>query len=148
MIYWFRQDLRTRDLPGLHAAAQTGKPVIPVYILDEDAAGNWRAGGASRWWLHHSLEALKSELGKLGGSLHIYKGSTVAALKTIVKETGADTIYCSQQFEPWSRALEQSVHEYFSTEGLTVKRFPGTLLHQPESISTQAGQPFKVYTPF
>ena len=148
LIYWFRQDLRTRDLPGLHAAAQTGKPVIPIFVLDDEAAGSWRAGGASRWWLHHSLQALDSELRDLGGRLHTYKGSTVDTLEALVKDSGADAIYCSQQFEPWSRTLEQNVHEHFSAKGLTVKRFPGTLLHQPESISTQAGQPFKVYTPF
>ena len=37
-IYLFRNDLRLADLPGLAAAAANG-PVLPVYILDEDAAG-------------------------------------------------------------------------------------------------------------
>ena len=33
-IYWFRDDLRLSDLPGLQAAADRGA-VIPVYIFDE-----------------------------------------------------------------------------------------------------------------
>ncbi|MCB1729793.1 MAG: deoxyribodipyrimidine photo-lyase, partial [Halieaceae bacterium] len=33
IIYWFRQDLRVQDLPGLLAAAATGKPLVACYIL-------------------------------------------------------------------------------------------------------------------
>ncbi|MDX1736495.1 MAG: deoxyribodipyrimidine photo-lyase, partial [Halioglobus sp.] len=55
LLYWFRRDLRCEDLPGLSAAAATGRPLVACYILDDDTAGEWADGGASRWWLHHSL---------------------------------------------------------------------------------------------
>ena len=48
VIMWFRNDLRLADNVALHAAAATGAPVIPVFILDDAAPGRWRAGGASR----------------------------------------------------------------------------------------------------
>jgi hypothetical protein len=64
-IHWFRQDLRLSDNPSLSAAAANGA-VLPVYILDDANAGDHRMGGASRWWLHHSLTALNQALdGKL-----------------------------------------------------------------------------------
>ena len=37
-ICWFRQDLRLADNPALSAAAAQGD-VLPVFILDDDAAG-------------------------------------------------------------------------------------------------------------
>ena len=46
-LYWFRDDLRLSDLPGLKAAAERGT-VIPVYILDEQLGEHWRLGSASR----------------------------------------------------------------------------------------------------
>ena len=55
VLMWFRNDLRLSDNPALHAAAATGTPVVPVYILDDEAPGDWRLGGASRWWLDGSL---------------------------------------------------------------------------------------------
>ena len=62
-IVWFRQDLRTRDNPALAAAVARG-PVLPLFILDDETPGpRWRWGGASRWWLHHSLAALGADLG-------------------------------------------------------------------------------------
>ena len=36
VIVWFRNDLRVTDNLALSAAAQTGNPVIPVYILEDD----------------------------------------------------------------------------------------------------------------
>ena len=56
-ILWLRRDLRMADNPALYHAAQAG-PVIAVYVLDDEIAGSHAYGGASRWWLHHSLESL------------------------------------------------------------------------------------------
>jgi deoxyribodipyrimidine photo-lyase len=61
-LMWFRNDLRLSDNPALHAAATSGAPVIPVFILDDEAPGDWRIGGASRWWLDGSLAALERGL--------------------------------------------------------------------------------------
>ena len=43
-LIWFRQDLRLADNPALHAVAD--RPILPVFILDPDAAGGWAEGGA------------------------------------------------------------------------------------------------------
>ena len=56
-IHWFRQDLRLADNPSLTHAAENGQ-VLQVYILDDINSGEHKMGGASRWWLHHSLKAL------------------------------------------------------------------------------------------
>ena len=53
-IVWFREDLRLTDNPALSAAAERGA-LLPVYIQTED--GTRSVGGATRWWLHHSLQA-------------------------------------------------------------------------------------------
>ena len=43
-LLWLRQDLRLHDQPALAAAAHAG-PVIPVYILDDDARANGGSAG-------------------------------------------------------------------------------------------------------
>ena len=59
-IVWFRLDLRLSDNPALTAAAKGGRALVPLFILDDEDADEWAIGGASRWWLHHALEALAS----------------------------------------------------------------------------------------
>ena len=64
-IVWFRDDLRATDNPALRAAAEDGAAVA-LYVLDEESPGIRPLGGASRWWLHHSLLALREDLAALG----------------------------------------------------------------------------------
>src|SRR5512133_794398 len=44
ILVWFRQDLRCTDHPALVAAAATGRPVVPVFILDDETPARWRRG--------------------------------------------------------------------------------------------------------
>ena len=74
ILVWLRRDLRLADQPAFHAAAAGGAaaggaPVVPVYVLDDEGAGSRALGGASRWWLHHSLTALDKDLRSVGSRL-------------------------------------------------------------------------------
>jgi len=89
VILWFRQDLRLKDNPALISAAKRGR-VLPVFILDEDNAGKFAAGGASRWWLGHSLTSLARSL---GGHLSIYKGNPCEILSDIAHRFQVKAIY-------------------------------------------------------
>ena len=71
-IFWFRQDLRIADNPALTHAAESGR-VLAVYILDQNDQGDQGPGAASRWWLHHSLNALNESL---QGQLNIFRGGS------------------------------------------------------------------------
>ena len=146
-IYWFRDDLRLSDLPGLAAAASAG-PVVPVFVRDSKLGGDWSLASASQWWLHHSLVALQHGLAENGLELVLRSGSTVDVLTALAKEVRATTVYCSRHYQPWSASLEQTLKDKLSEADVTLKRYPGTLLHEPENVATGGGTPFKVFTPF
>ena len=38
-LLWLRRELRLRDHAALAAAIASGRPVLPVYVLDEATAG-------------------------------------------------------------------------------------------------------------
>lgn len=146
-IYLFRQDLRLRDLPGLRAAAERG-PVLPVYVLDDVTPGTLTPGGASRWWLHHSLESLQSSLRELGGDLLLLRGDTVDTVAALALQAGAGAVHFSRGHTPWERRLEQQLHDRLEQRGINCRRYPGYLLFEPEQIANQSGAPYKVFTPF
>ena len=74
VIHWFRKDLRLADNPALSEAAESGRPVATVYILEDGDSDPWPPGGAGRWWLHHSLASLDDSLRKLGNRLILRRG--------------------------------------------------------------------------
>jgi len=146
-LYWFRDDLRLSDLPGLAAAAARGG-VVPVYVRDIELGSEWKLGSASQWWLHHSLDQLQKAFEALGVPLILRTGDTKKTLCRLAREVGATHVYCSRQYQPWAAALETDLHADLGAQGVELKRYPGTLLHEPESIATGSGTPFKVFTPF
>jgi deoxyribodipyrimidine photo-lyase len=142
VIMWFRQDLRLADNPAFSAAAAAG-PVLAVYILDDETPGDWRWGGASRWWLHHSLAALNRSL-----PLVLRRGEAVSVLENLIADSGASGLYFTRDYAPWSGALEQKVKSLCDAKGVACHRHGGFLLHEPESIRNGSGEFFKVFTPF
>src|SRR3569623_1265176 len=140
-IVWFRQDLRIGDNPALAAAARRG-PVVPLYILDEE--GRRPRGAASRWWLHHSLDALDKSL----GGLVLRRGDPAAILLEIAKAAGADRVVWNRCHEPDAVARDEAVVAALTARGIAVEGFNGNLLHEPTEVKTKTGGPFKVYTPF
>ncbi len=139
-IVWFRQDLRLADQPALAAAARAG-PVLAVYVRDEVSPGVRPMGGASRWWLHHSLAALDASLRALGGALLLRSGPAAEVLGRLLEETGAEAIHATAHSEPWWQAIEARLRPRLRLVGATRMLAPGT-------VRTGAGLPFRVFTPF
>ncbi|MBX5452833.1 MAG: DNA photolyase family protein [Acidobacteriia bacterium] len=147
-IVWFRNDLRISDNPALRAASALGQPIVPVYILDEHAPGTWAAGGAARWWLHHSLAALKSSFAKSGLDLLLLRGPAALVLPRLVRETGARAVFWNRLYEPWAVQRDRQIKSALRAEGVKVASFNASLLFEPTSIRTRNGEAFRVFTPF
>jgi len=148
VIVWFRQDLRISDNPALMAAAETGAAVIPVYILDDDTPGTWKMGGASRWWLHHSLIALTADLASINATLLLRRGNAANVIQALVDETGAEQVVWNRCYEPFAIARDKAIKSALQAGGIATQSFNASLLHEPWTVSTKAGGPYRVFTPF
>jgi len=144
-IVWFRQDLRLADNAALSAAAEAGSPVLPIYILDDDNAGEWALGAASRWWLHQSLVSLNESL---GGRLRCFRGKAENVLPALVKQTNAGQVFWNRCYEPWRIRRDKDIKTRLRADGFQVRSFGGSLLFQPQDVSKADGTPYKVFTPF
>lgn len=147
-LVWFRRDLRLQDNPALAAAADRGGPVIALFVLDDDDAGVWKPGGASRWWLHHSLAALAKALDSAGTPLVLRRGNAIDVIDALINETGADAVYWNRRYEPWAKERDSRIKEALKKRGLDMRSFNGNLLYEPWEITTKQDTPFKVFTPF
>lgn len=148
VIVWFRRDLRLQDNPALTAAQASGAPLIPLYIHDEEAEGRWAAGGATRWWLHHSLTALGESLRTRGARLILRAGAAEDVLREICAECDADVIYWNRRYEPAIIARDKRLKASLVNDGLEAKSFNAALLFEPHTVQNKQGKPFQVFTPY
>lgn len=147
-IVWFRNDIRLADHPALHSAFDRGDEIIPVYIHSTEDDGNWSAGAASRWWLHHALTDLDDRLDALKSRLTVREGKPLDVLRTLIRETGASTIVWNRRYEPAGMEYDDLVMEILRKEGVTVEQYGGNVLFEPESVQTGSGAHYQVFTPF
>ncbi|MGJ3230463.1 MAG: cryptochrome/photolyase family protein [Oceanicaulis sp.] len=148
VLVWFRKDLRLSDNPALLAAADSGRKLICVYVLDEETAGDWAPGGASLWWLHQSLKSHGEAIERLGGALVLRRGDARAAIADLVEETGAAAVYWNRLYEPWAIKRDEKIKTALKESGVEARSFNGSLIVEPWEIATKQGKPYKVYTPF
>ena len=149
VIVWFRDDLRLADNRALAAAAATGQPVLAIYVFDEEqprhpAAGRRLplvaasqpsgAGGRSGQARHRVAHLSRSgrnadaRARSIGQSQRRRSGAAATVAPSV----------------PSTRASSRPCEE----AGISTESCSDHLLIEPWNIKTQAGEPFKVFTPF
>ncbi|XP_071356744.1 deoxyribodipyrimidine photo-lyase isoform X2 [Trachinotus anak] len=149
VLLWFRRDLRLCDNPALIGSLEVGAPVIPVFIWspeEEEGPGITVAvGGACKYWLHQALSCFCSSLECIGSRLIFLKargegnsmGSSLCALKELIKETGARTVLANALYEPWLKERDDMVVSALQKDGVECRMFHSYCLRDPYSISTE-----------
>ncbi len=141
-IIWFRQDLRLDDQAAVAAAAAAG-PVVAIYVLDDATPGERRMGGASRWWLHHSLVALDRDLRARGARLLLRRGRAGVVLPELADAIGATTVHALHHYEPFARTQQAEVGKR-----LDLRLHDGLTLLPPHALTTGNGGRYRIFTPW
>lgn len=147
-IIWFRQDLRLADNPALRAAIDSGRPVTALYVLDDMTPGAWRWGGASRWWLHQSLEKLSADLEGLGVQLVLRGGPARDVVPDFARETNAAALFWNRLYEPFAVERDADIRAALRDEDVETESFNAACLFEPWTVKTNAGDPYRVFTPY
>jgi deoxyribodipyrimidine photo-lyase len=145
LILWFRRDLRLDDHPMLSAAVATGRPLVPVFILDPETEAQ---GAAPLWRLGLSVAALAAQLEGIGSRLILRRGPALATLERLVTETGATGVHWSRLYDPVSRQRDSVVKSSLKARGLDAVSHPGHVLFEPWTVETGQGGFYRVFTPF
>ncbi|TDB37022.1 MAG: deoxyribodipyrimidine photo-lyase [Actinobacteria bacterium] len=143
-----RNDLRLADNPALFTAAGSHRFVAPVVIVSPEGADDWAPGSASRAWQLRSLAALGERIEALGGTLTVLTGPAAEAVVGCAQAIGADAVYWNRRYEPSHVAVDEIVQRRLESAGIAVHVLPGSLLVEPDVLTTQSGGAYKVFTPF
>lgn len=149
-LVWFRDDLRTDDHPALcHACAlaEHGGTVVGLYVLD-DALWGRPLGGASRWWLHHSLIALRQALAALNIPLVLRRGDSTEQVPAVAMALHGASVSWTAGQTPFLQDVETRVAHRLAEQSIPTTVAGANLLTTPGSLCTAAGRPFRVFTPF
>ena len=147
-LFWFRNDLRLTDNPGLQAAMQSNPSILPVYILDErllqtDRWGFVRLGPYRLKFLLESLKDLKEDLQEKGGDLLFRVGIPEEEVPRLAKAHDCASVYASKEYTHEELQAEAAV-----SEQLPAHFYHSALLINPEEVPFAIEQVPDVYTQF
>lgn len=146
-LVWFRRDLRLTDHAALFYASQSDLPVVPLFILD-DQKPHRSLGGASRWWLHHSLQALAKSLQLYQQNLILKRGTSAKIIETIFKNHPIKAFYAQEHYDPAERQDEGIIKKLCDQYQVAWHFYPGDVLLHPDKVKNSTGGPFRVYGAF
>ena len=84
-IVWFRRDLRISDNEIVSKACSDGKEVLPCFIIDPWFYQQPEISVLRVKFLFESLENLDANLRKLGSSLYLFEGESVAVIQSVTR---------------------------------------------------------------
>ena len=145
LILWFRRDLRRDDHPMLAAAVATGRPLIPVFLLEPETGA---VGAAARWRWGLGIDRFARDLAAAGSRMTLRRGAALDQLTALIAETGAVGVWWSRLYDPASVARDSAVKAALKDAGLEARSFGGHVLVEPWDLATGQGGPYRVYTPF
>ena len=147
-IVWLRRDLRVDDNPALASALEGFDCVIPLYIHDPVSKDPWMDGSATRWWLHHSLEALDNSLKLLNSGLIIRMGDALMQLTEVLDSFKAEAVFWNRLYTPREIHRDTEIKACLKSHGIRVETYNSALLKEPWAHLKANGEPYRVFTPF
>lgn len=145
VIHWFRRDLRLSDNLALHAAAATGRRVMPVFIFDPALLRGERFSPARLMFMLRTLASLQDAIRQRGGKLVIRHGAPEKVLPQLVETSAAEAVYANRDYSSYAVRRDEQLAADLP---VSLHLFDDSLIHPPEQVQTQDGRPFVVFTPF
>ncbi|MEM8860787.1 MAG: deoxyribodipyrimidine photo-lyase, partial [Chloroflexota bacterium] len=96
-IVWFKRDLRIKDHGPLHKAAESGLPVLPLYIVEPIVINATTFDPAHWTFIRQSLIELQDNLARLGQPLVIRQGPAVGVLHQLSQEYDVQQIWAHEE---------------------------------------------------
>jgi len=147
-LFWHRRDLRLADNVGLAAAAGTRDdargPAAPAFVFDPDVLDHASDVRVRR--LLDGIAALREAYRERGSDLLVARGDPERVLPALADALDADRVVWNRDYSGLARERDAGVRTALNDAGIDREAHHDAVLHDPDSIRTNAGDPYSVYT--
>ena len=149
VLFWFRRDLRLDDNVGLAQALRSGKPVVPVFVLEPNRRPLYAASSSSRVkWVHSALHHLHQSLVALGSGLVVEKGDPMAVFHRLMERWTVTSVYANREYEPDALRRDAELYDLLAGKGVAFHRFNDAAYFEADEVLKADGTPYTVFTPY
>ncbi|MDZ7687885.1 MAG: deoxyribodipyrimidine photo-lyase [Halobacteriales archaeon] len=138
-IVWHRRDLRVADNAALSACARP----LPVFVLNDEVLGH--ASPPRVAFLLDALRSLRGDYRALGGDIVVERGNPREVLPRLADEYDA-SVRWNRDYSGLARERDDEVRGALRDAGVEFTDHKDSVLHEPDEIFTNAGDPYSVFT--
>lgn len=149
-LFIFRRDLRVDDNTALNRALEMSDEVIPCFIFDPRLADENRKcfNYNTFQFLLESLVDLKGQLNSKGSELFLFSGLPEDIIKELAQKYKIGAVFFNKDYTPFSRKRDEAIGRTCTDMGIDFFSYHDALLHEPGTVLTNEGNPYKVFSQF
>jgi deoxyribodipyrimidine photo-lyase len=148
-FFWFRRDLRLDDNEGLWQALFAGRPVIPVFIFDQNILEDLEDPQDARVeFIHGEVSRLHQELQQAGSGLLVLHGRPLEVWKKIMEDYSVANVFTNRDYEPYAVERDAGISQMLEAKGVVFSTFKDQVIFEKGEITKDDGLPYTIYTPY
>ncbi|MBJ2174624.1 deoxyribodipyrimidine photo-lyase [Aureibaculum sp. A20] len=147
-IFWYRRDLRLEDNVGLKSALESGLPVLPIFIFDDEILEDLPKNDGRLTFIYTSLRNIHLKLKNKNSSLLIKKGNIGEIWKALITEYDVKKVFFNRDYEPYAIKRDQKITTFLESKNIEVRNFKDQVIFEKNEILKADGKPYTVYTPY
>jgi deoxyribodipyrimidine photo-lyase len=141
-LCWHRRDLRIADNRALAACDD----VLPVFVLDGSTLEH--AGPPRVAFMLEALDELRESYRERDGDLLVERGDPSTVVPDLATEFGVDRVVWNHDYSGLARERDEAVRAALDERGIDYEAYHDAVLHEPGTITTNAGDPYSVFSYF
>ncbi len=142
-LFIFRQDLRLQDNTALIEAISYSEEVFPIFIHDTRAIEDFGVDDARFWFIREALEAIDTELQKVGWRLTVYQWVPEDIVKELIEKYTIDAVFLNRSYSPRGKVRDDAILKICDEKNIDFHSYQDFLLVEPHECEQR-----KVFTPF
>ncbi len=148
-ICWLRRDLRLEDNAALYHALKGNKPVLVLFIFDQEILQKLTNKQDARvTFIYQTIENLRDELTKIGSTLLVKNGTPAKVWPEVLRDYNVKAVYTNHDYETYATQRDDSLCEYLSSEEIPFHSFKDQVIFEKNEVVKADGKPYTVFTPY
>ena len=149
-LFIFRRDLRIIDNHGLELIHSKCKNIYTIFIFTPEQVSNknkYKSDNAIQFMLE-SLHDLDQTISNKGGKLSFFYGENKKIISFLIDELNINYIGYNKDYTPYALERDNQIKEICADKNIILEESPDYYLHEPNTIFSASGQPYKKFTPY
>lgn len=147
-VFWFRRDLRLNDNHALHHALKANRPLLLVFIFDEDIIDELPPDDHRITFIYDTLHQINEVLLSYSSSLLCLRSNVVKAWQHITSNYNVSDVYLNEDYEPYGIKRDLEVQYFLNQHQIALHSYKDQVIFAKNEILKKDGKPYTVFSPY